>query len=832
MMGLFANIRHAWVSIDNALYLWDYTHPDPPLVGYEEQSNCITAVTMVKPRFGVFVPAITHLLVVATTAEIILIGVALEKLPVGTFTVTLYETNMVVPVRGLNVLSIAGTADGRIFFTGTSDNDVYELTYQQEEKWFYSRCAKVNHTSSRLSHITPSFIFSSRARPEMTLQLIVDDTRRLVYSLSTASSIRIFYMQDSKGLELAITKPWREILNHIGHAISQTDLITEQTRIVSIHPISSQEAQKISLVAVTDTGCRIYLSATSSYGYSTPGETSAPLSMQVHHVKFPPPEQETTPFGNQSNQSTVATTTTGTVFTDSPALIQTRQAYRYAPGFFLCLVNRDASNIDELFLSAPDTGRINRPVDVALGPRFPESAMWMPLGSRAEAVDQITEGFSAAKTPSGFGNELAVQYDKSTTEIAILTNTGVHTIRRQRLVDTFVSAIRNGKSEEGLEGTMRKFIRFYGRTEAAATALAVACGQAMEVSSDFRGVSVTDPTMLEQARTAFIEYGGKPQLNENALSESNTLGIDNVKPSPRHDGLAVYISRLVRSFWNSRVVFEMATPAGGLQVVSTTDLEKLNTTQHDLNALKEFLDANKNFIDGLAGPEALGRVSTRQQEIALQAEHRALHALLSLISNIIEGISFVQMLFSERLDEIMLSLNPGVYASVKELTYADLFSTAKGKEIAKELVKAIVNRNILNGSNVETVADALRRRCGSFCSPADVIIFKAQEQLRRAAEMGSTTELGRNLLNESIRLFKEAASELSLEQLHVAIEQYIGMQFFAGAISLCLVVAHELDRGNRALLWIENGRSETVSISRCLVHTCINLKLGSRQSYL
>ena len=811
MMGLFADIKHAWVSIDNALYLWDYTHSDPPLVGYEEQSNSITAVHLATPRPGVFVPAVTRLLVIATTEEVILIGVALEKLTSGSFSVSLYETKMFIPIKGLNVNTIQGSAEGRIFFTGTSDYDLYELTYQQEERWFHSRCLKINHTSTRLSNLTPNFIFSSRMPPEITLQLVIDNTRHLVYTLSSNSTIRVFHMNAANTINLAITKAWRDVLDHVAHMTSQSELITAQTKLVSIHPISSQEARKISLVAVTDTGCRIFLSATSSYGYIPSDTSTTPLSMQVHHVKFPPPDQETPSLQSQTTPSTSHPSSNSSTLTSSRALVQTRQAFLYAPGFFLCFVNKNGSALDELFLSAPDPGRINRPADVDPGTRFPDSAMWIPLASRSEDVGQTTLPFSAAKTPTGFGNELAVQFDKAATEIAILTNTGIHTIRRQRLVDIFVSAIRNGRSQDGLEGAMRKFIRLYGRTETAATALAVACGQAIDATSDSRGAAVTDPAMLEQAKAAFIEHGGKPQLNENASNDSNTLGLDNVKPSPRHDGLALYISRLIRSFWNSPVIYETATPVGGLQVVSITSLDKLQTAQRDLTSLKEFLNANKNFIDGLAGPEALGQVSTRQQEIALQAEHRALHALLVLISNMIEGISFVQMLFSERMDEIVLSLTPEIHASVKELTYADLFSTAKGKEIAKELVKAIVNRNILNGANVETVADALRRRCGSFCSPADVVIFKAQEQLRRAAESGSSTELGRNLLNESVKLFKDAAAELSHEQLQSAVEHYIGMYFFAGAISLCLTVAHESDRGNRALLWIQNGRPEKVS---------------------
>jgi nuclear pore complex protein Nup155 len=72
-MGLFAEINHAWVVVDNQVYLWDYTHPNPELVGFEEQPSNITCVKLVKPRAGVFVPTIEYLLVVATVSDIFLI---------------------------------------------------------------------------------------------------------------------------------------------------------------------------------------------------------------------------------------------------------------------------------------------------------------------------------------------------------------------------------------------------------------------------------------------------------------------------------------------------------------------------------------------------------------------------------------------------------------------------------------------------------------------------------------------------------------------------------------------------------------------------------------
>jgi nuclear pore complex protein Nup155 len=86
------------------------------------------------------------------------------------------------------------------------------------------------------------------------------------------------------------------------------------------------------------------------------------------------------------------------------------------------------------------------------------------------------------------------------------------------------------------------------------------------------------------------------------------------------------------------------------------------------------------------------------------------------------------------------------------------------------------------------------------------MIFKAQEQLKRASESGSNTDLARNMLNESLRLLEQVAGSLSLENLHSIIEQFMALQFYAGSIQLCLKVATEVDRGNRALAWFNDGK--------------------------
>jgi nuclear pore complex protein Nup155 len=815
MMGLFAELNHAWISIDNALYLWDYTDPNPELIGFEEQPNSITAVKLVTPRAGVFVPQISRLLVVATTSDIFLLGVSAAPTATGSKQVSLYQTRMQVSIRGISVQSIAGsTKSGRIFFAGRGDDDVYELTYQQEEKWFQNRCAKVNRTSPGYTSIVPALPFMTKAPHEFVNQLVVDDTRNVLYTLSSRSTIRVFSLKSDNDLPLCVTRTHSSILNDLGHKVGPTSLFKQGTAIVSLSAISATEASRLNLIATTSTGCRIFFSAVSSSYYG--GDSgSPPTSMQVHHVKFPPKDpSKVAPQQQQPQQSgSITAFQAPPTGDDAGTLTETRLTSRLAPGYFLAFVQKNSqSSTDLLFITAPDSGRIGNVQDTTQQAKFPEFGSWLSLDSRAEDIGEVTPPFSATYNPSGFGNELAVQFDKSSTEIAVLTNSGVHTFRRRRMVDVFASAIRYGGGDEGLDGEIKNFVRIYGRGETIATAIAVACGQGSDVTADARVAKVTDPEVLERARKAFIEHGGKPVLNENSIPDQGAPAVDNVQPSPRHQGLALYISRLLRSIWRAPVVIASTSPAGGLQMTPAVPLSKLQNVQQDLTRLQEFLTANKTFIEGLAGPEALGRVSTKQEEVALQGEHRALNSLLNLISDVIEGISFVLVLFDERVEEIFMSISPESRQQVQQMTYETLFSSTQGKDLAKELVKAIVNRNIASGSNVDTVTDALRRRCGSFCSADDCVIFKAQEQLKRASDQSASSESSRGLLNESLRLLQKVAGSLTSDHLRAAVQQYISLNFYAGAIQLVLSVAQESDRGNRALSWLNDGSPSNVCL--------------------
>ena len=799
-MGLFAELNHAWMVVDNSLFIWDYTQPDPELIGFEDQPHNIHAVALVPPKPGIFVNTITHILVVATTSELILLGVAAETTPTGTRSVQLYQTKMVLPVRGADVSIIVGSANGRIFYGGSNDTDVYELYYQQEEKWFSNRCGKINHTNPGWTSVVTlqSSLFSTK-EPEHLVKMVIDDSRSLVYTLSSRSTIRTYHMEGPNKLTKLIEKEKNSCLRDITHMINFSPLLNDRIQIVSISPISAQEASKLHIMALTNTGCRLFLSATSSASYMI-GATSSvapPQSMQVQFIKFPPSEKGQQPH----KQPGVFATTDSVTDTKSQSLITSRAGIRYAPGYFLDFVTGGGQDDpDMLFVSAPETGRINA-VNYSSALEYYEHGNWIELGSRAEAVGLVTKPFAAAKRPVGFGNELAVQFDDAPSEFAILTNSGVHIIRRRRMVDLFAASLKASSGDEGAESTFRRFAQLYGRVETISSALAVACGQGGDARPG--GTRANDSATEGRARGIFVEYGGQPTIDE---ADGTSLSTESVRLSVRHEALALYLGRLIRMLWKSPVISVGTAPAGGVAINSMVPTSKLISVQDSLEKLRKFLDANRTFIQGLSGPSDLQRVASKKEEVALQAEHQAMHGLEKLMESISEGISFVLMLFDERVSDIYARLDDETRRGLGDLTYEKLFSSTPGKELAKVLVKAIVNRNIESGSNVETVADALRRRCGSFCSPDDVVIFKAQEQLKRASERPADSSAARALLQESLTLFEKVAGNLSFGNLEAAVDEYVKMRYYAGAIRLCLGVAREKDRGNAALAWVNDGR--------------------------
>ena len=613
--------------------------------------------------------------------------------------------------------------------------------------------------------------------------MIIDNSRSLLYTLSSKSNIRAFLMTQDHGLVPRITHTWAQVRSNVGVMIGESKLIQHTTTIVSISPVPSRVTRRTHLVATTSTGCRLYMSAVSSdYAYDTAN------SMQVVHVRFPPMPPASVNMGREI------------AINQSPALTPTRKAKIFPPGYFFCFVDSPDREGDSLFISAPDSAKISllaEPGHSRL--QLCENGTYLGLESRAEAIEVVSPPYVG-------GNENCVHFDTPPAEVAILTNSGIQIIKRRRLVEIFAAAIRYGA--HGAEAEVRKFFDTYGRAEGCVTALAVACGVDTEVA-EHRGGRITDKEVVDLARKFFIDFGGKPRA-ENVYDASTLPSLDSVKLSGRHDGIALYITRIIRSIWKTQIITENKMPGGIITHSSTVSIAKLLSIQEQLCGLGKFLEDNKSFIDGLSGSELLLRVNSRVDEVAQQAEHRALYALVQLISAMVEGISFVLVLFENPVDDIIVSLQEPSRSQLKKMAYEDLFTSFTGNALAKELVAAIVNKKITAGANVDDIADALRRRCGSFCSADDVISFKAVEQLRRA-EDETDADQKQKMLRESLKLFKQTASSLTMDNLKDTVKAFEERGFYQGAVELPLEAAQEMDRAKIPLYYINDGAQENVS---------------------
>jgi len=97
-MGVFPHINRAWFTVDNRLFLWNYTtESELPLVlhlrlplahlclyrkdfnVYDGLDQIIVSAAVVTPRTDVFVDDIKHVLLLATPVEVVMLALEFDQ---------------------------------------------------------------------------------------------------------------------------------------------------------------------------------------------------------------------------------------------------------------------------------------------------------------------------------------------------------------------------------------------------------------------------------------------------------------------------------------------------------------------------------------------------------------------------------------------------------------------------------------------------------------------------------------------------------------------------------------------------------------------------------
>lgn len=870
MMGLFPEIGRAWLTIDSEIYIWTYEQARD-VAYYDGLNHLIVSVGLAKPKPGVFINDVKYLLILTTPIEIVVLGVTFADTtkiissPMRNMqsTTTFEEMQLMnKPIFILNSDNVAinvvhCSQNGRIFLGGR-DGCLYEIDYHADSSWFGKRCKKVNHSQSMVSAMVPSFLklFSEN---DPIVKIVIDNNRQLLYTLTEKGSIEAWNMgSDCNSMRRFARISQNEITQRASSILKTVDN-SIFTKIKSICPLSSDDSQNLNLLAITQSGVRLFfatrplspshnpnqqsqlqqtqlsqtLQMQSSINYSNPGspgatalqtaqDCSKPQGLYLYHVRLPPGYTPNTTINKPK---------------------QVHSAY-YSEGTLL-LISTSQQDQDHLWSisSAPFLSR----------PYLAEATAMLNL-------DGIVWSLSEVRDKSESTLNSVLRKAKKPKKVVLLTNQGAHIIALLKPVDILQQLLTAyGPHNEAV----KTFFQIQTECEACTTSLLIAC------SDQYRN---TDLALW--AAQAFLLYGGEPYYHFQMLantqpgtSKINPMnpalnighhGIDRNSPqmfvstpmlhagsggyqmprsqqlplsmqqsqyplspitgqdtghdglivndystviySAKHDGLYLYVARLLRPIWKKRCV--------DANLCSTLTQADCTLILDDLFSLKVFMDTytvnelcgftrntystQSNISNGyghvLSSHNQLTPHDQRNvTEKAQNEEKQSMSALYQLVKHICEIMSLWKIVCEHQFQVLASQLPKEEQTTLSSCTFRDL--TLTRTESCALLIAALINSYLKDNASVSIISAKLREVCPNLYRHEDAVTFKATEILL-SAKSCEASEGKNEKLRTALQLCKDAAPNLPLQNI---CQQFSSAGFGEGVIELTATCAAKID---------------------------------------
>ncbi|KAH7340172.1 Non-repetitive/WGA-negative nucleoporin C-terminal-domain-containing protein [Rhizoctonia solani] len=787
-MGLLPEINFAWIVLGNMLLLWDYANPSAELVRYDQQSNLITHVGLVKPKPGIFVDTIQHLLVLCTPLAVQIIGVEITPTEMK-----LYETDILISTDGVEMTSVVSSKLGRIFMLGVQDGCLYELTYQAAESWFTKKSALVNHSTSGYASFIPSI--TSLIVPKLDQRLLVlvsDPDRKCLYALTDRNHIVMYYLGQPED-SLRVVVDAKDLRGAAQSLCPSVALNSASFRICSLIVLPPSEASFAVLIAITTGGARLYFSH-QRRGY---GSYGAPSTLALIHVRPPPaqlphPEQPyQNPLYGRDHLQGLPSAAVGGI---------TRAAYRMGLLVAVQELESGPDNLrNSLFVATPDLGKIAASTSSGPASGATYGATRRPvLNEYASLTSTGTKIWDLAPVPhfgerDGTWNDLTAQLVEPPRQFIALTEAGLTSLVKKRPMDVLRDLIEASRKVGDLS-YVSVFRDSYGVDQFCMMCFALLASNS-HLSSDNRplpgqrhadgldtAVNMLSKESLLVTQNLLQQFGGKPAAVERGMDVHYEF-------SARHDGFASYLSGLLKPIWKLNIT----KPGPSGRQLSNLSEDVLADIQNDLIKLRDFVTSHPQLLLVGSGEFSAARGGAEQE--ALKNEHTSIGQLQALLSRVIEGISFVLLLIDYKFSETVALCELSLQQSLSRLTFDGLMTTTEGAEIARGLINNVINQQISQQISVDAISETLQQRCGSFCSAADVLLYKALESVRKSKETRDANEQ-RTCLKESFRLFRKCTSTLSLEKLQEVVSEYRTLRYANGAVQLPLQCAKDWDVDN------------------------------------
>ncbi|XP_064992328.1 nuclear pore complex protein NUP155-like isoform X1 [Musa acuminata AAA Group] len=636
LCGIFSEIRRAWASVDNSLFLWRFDKWDGQCPEYSADEQAICAVGLAKSKSGIFVEAIQYLLVLATPVELILVGVCCTVSGDGSDPYAEISLQPLpeyrIPSDGVTMTCITCTDKGRIFLAGR-DGHVYEMQYSTGSGW-HKRCRKVCLTTglgSLLSRwIVPNAFKFGAVDP--ILDMVVDNERHIIYARTEAMKVQVFDLgENGDGLLTKISEEKNLIdpreAQYGGRRSVGSRAVARGAKptIVCIAPLSTIESKRLHLVAVLSDGRRLYLS-TSSGGTNSSigGSFQRPSCLKVIATRPSPPLG----VGGGLNYGTMSAS--GRVQPEDLTL-KVEAAFHSAGSLVLSdssasamssllIVNQDSSvqpslsgnfgmttrstrALRELVSSLPIEGRMLTAADVL---PLPDTVVTVQsLFSDADAFAGLGE---ASEKPSGkhwARGDLPTQHILPRRRVVVFSTMGLMEVAFNRPVDILRKLIESNASRSQIEDLFNRF----GIGEAAAMCLMLAAKLVYDAGN-------LSNTVSEKAAEAFEDprLVGMPQIDgstglTSARSPSGGFSMGQVvqeaEPvfSGAYEGLCLCSSRLLFPIWELPVMVVHGN-VGRFEegvILCRLSVDTMKILESKIRSLEQFLRSRRNKRRGLYG---------------------------------------------------------------------------------------------------------------------------------------------------------------------------------------------------------------------------------------
>ena len=259
-----------------------------------------------------------------------------------------------------------------------------------------------------------------------------------------------------------------------------------------------------------------------------------------------------------------------------------------------------------------------------------------------------------------------------------------------------------------------------------------------------------------------------------------------VQFSPRHNGLYLYLSRLLRPAWTFALLSPASAPA---PVLSLAQLSALMSSLQDLVA---WLEQNSVLCSG-----------QDSRDTAVYREKQSLVMLRQLVCDVLQFLGLWALVVEHTLELILARLGQETVSTLRQATLRDLVVSPSGREVAVKLVQALVDTYLTDNASTDAISNRLRQLCPSLYRQEDALSSKAHELLLAAAKLGPGTEKDK-LVGEAVSISVQIAGHLHLE---VLVSHLSACQAYSRLVEVCLAAAGKRDPSQLGLHYYNSGEN-------------------------